>query len=923
MGHSAEAGRRPSASLQPVAESRSRVACLPASREHAADVDIPVLSRLKLQPPPLHGVLIERSSPRAQLSEARAAVVTLVQAPAGYGRTTLLAQWFRALRQDGKAAWLTLEAAEADPCSFLRYVVAALGSTGIDLSTLQAHLPALQGIADAALDAAADDLITRLANCLSEIADPVYLVLDDAHHIAQGAALPCLRRLIAMAPPSLHLLLSSRRRLDLPLGRLRASSHLLELDSRDLRLTADELVQYLHRSGWHGIDPEIVKVIDSRTEGWLTGLKLLDAAQRHERRPGAALQSFDGGQRTVAEFFDQEVWAELPDAIRDFVLKTSVLDSLCVPLCDALVGRRGSRHTLERCMDLGVFLSTVDESGASYRYHGLFTEYLRRKLRELSPQEADVLVCRVCEWLQGEIPVLMHVATRAVSAGEMQQAQNIRAMLAIAWPLCLAWQFDCVEDLLRGSRHRLRELARNGELAAHDQRALEAQLAFVDVVLKFCQDEVGSLDARILDILRQYDDVISDLIKGSLHALLIATRREQFKLDNVDRYEALSRQLILRSSVAPHALVTLSALVGPALYGSGRTEAALKCLHAGLEQTLNDPHHGIPLHQMIALPMAAIHYERNELARATELIARYLPHCTEFGFCDQLLAGWLTQARLLRHRGDLQGALRTLDELNAAAVRFGFDRVRLMVGAERIRFLQAGGQAEFAADVGRELGLPESPAAVKPAEGATSLDEARALVWTRLALSEGRIDDGVWVAERWRGFFDARRVAHCLIGWGVLLTHLHVLHGDMRSARRVLHDTLARASAGRFIRTIIDEGPAIGELVLEQARPPVRAPSLREAFDVEIHAAFELELSSRKPQQPLDSVMAEFNGALSARERELLELVAARLTNREIGDRFGMSEASVKWSLQQIFDKIGVRKRSEAAERARRFGLIC
>jgi LuxR family maltose regulon positive regulatory protein len=494
-------------------------------------------------------------------------------------------------------------------------------------------------------------------------------------------------------------------------------------------------------------------------------------------------------------------------------------------------------------------------------------------------------------------------------------------MLTVAWPLCLAWQFDQVEDLMQGARSRLRELQRTGTISTTQRRELEGQLEFVGVVNRYCRDDVRGVDTSIVELLRQFDDSLDDLLKGSLYALLIAARREQFKLDDIDRNEAQSRRLIDKG-LLPHVVIVLDTIVGSTLYSSGRTEAALKCLHSTLEDSLEGPHHGIPLHQMVALPLAGVHYERNDLVAAGELIERYLPLAAEFGFADQLLAGWVTYARLLGRRGDLDGALRALDELDAIAMRVGFERVRLLAGAERIRFLEAGGQSELAASIGRDLGLPDSAEAVRPSDHATTLDEARALAWVRSALSQGRVDDAREVADQWRAFFNRGRSVRSLIRWQVLLTHLYVLQGDARAARRTLHETLTNAAAGRFIRTILDEGPAVGALVLEQPRVAGRALSLREKFEAEVRAAFESEMAAERAGQPLGDVMAEFNGSLNARERELLELVAARFTNREIGDRIGMSEASVKWSLQLIFDKIGVRKRSEAVERARRFGLI-
>lgn len=890
--------------------------------------------------------LIDRPQLLKRAAELREARLTVVQAPAGYGKSSLLLQWFHALQSGGvHTAWVSLDAPDRDPLTFLSYVTEALDLTGHSIDER------IRALVNRERYVSPDVLTTELANSLLKAKGPVFLFLDDAHHLIGTHAAECLKALIERAPPQLHVIASTRETLDIPVARLRAQGQLIEVGIEDLRFANQEIADLMAKLGHADLDSTAIATLEARTEGWAVGIKLASMALKWDGQ-GGRLENFSGERRQVTDFFAEDVLAHQPADMQEFLLKTSVLDRLCPALCDAVTQQNNARELLDRCERSGLFLISLDAERIWYRYHPLFAEFLRRRLAELNPAEPPTLHCRASDWLEEQgchIEALEHAlrgqdplraakildAQCDAMAGAGQDRQIVyfaeqipphiqafypRIMLALAWELIVAWRFDEARTLLETSRTRFEEMQRDGALSEDELRGMEHLLLHREMMLAQFQDDMPTAERLCHTLIKDFSEA-HPYLKMSLYTSLINILRAQYKLTDFDRLDAIAREHLIRLR-SPHTFVH-EAVSGPTHFMAGRTDAAIHCLEEGLASAARIAGVGSGLGGVSALPLAEVYYERNEIKRASDLIEKYLEPGSEFGYVDQLIGGWLTAARLQRLRGDNAEAQRTLDRANALAARYGFERLRLWVGAERVKLLLRNSRPEEAAQVAKDLGIPRNAENVMPTSRMSGQQEARALAWLRLAQAHNRIPEAIKVAKQWRTLFANLRATRNMIRWDVLLAGLMFLDGQYRPAQRVLRQTLSVAASGRFMRSFLDEGPLIGTLLLEQYSGNTPVTDTTDRFAMELAAVFEQEMG--RPTGTSSYAQPDglrLSGAVSAREMEILTMVGSGMLNREIGEKLGMTEGSVKWYLQQIYNKIGVRRRSQAVERARQFGLI-
>jgi LuxR family maltose regulon positive regulatory protein len=331
-----------------------------------------------------------------------------------------------------------------------------------------------------------------------------------------------------------------------------------------------------------------------------------------------------------------------------------------------------------------------------------------------------------------------------------------------------------------------------------------------------------------------------------------------------------------------------------------------------------------PLAALPALPMSEVLYECNDLVRAEELLATALPCANEFGFVDHLMPGYITSARIKHARGDLTSAQQILDEGMGVAMARKLERLRLAIVAERVKFLLQDGHPEQAVRFARSAGIPQSCEHLLPKRGVTTGDEWRAAAWFRIALSEGRMQEALSVGKHWRNFCAARGAIRSLIQWDLLLAQALFISTDVRAAQRVLREAIAHGAASRAIRSFIDEGSIIRTLLASTYEADLDVMHPTDAFAAELLETF-TTVSKRKHSLyavPNRAAPEGLYGKLSVKEREILALVSTGMRNREVATKLGMTEGSVKWYMQQVYDKIGTRRRLQAVERARQFGVI-
>ena len=497
------------------------------------------------------------------------------------------------------------------------------------------------------------------------------------------------------------------------------------------------------------------------------------------------------------------------------------------------------------------------------------------------------------------------------------QAFHPRLMLALAWRLIAQWRFAQVNDLLAATRLRLAEMTRTKD--ADEVARLRHALRHREMMLSLLRDEMPRAEELCRELIRE--SYRSDAyVSGSLFTSLLHARREQFKLSDVD---LLDTQAIdyLGSERNPSALYVHRSVMGLSHLALGRTEEAARCLSDALETTSRfEPGNGSgPLSAMTGLPLSEVVYERGDFAQARTLVDRHLPHGREMGTVDQLISGYVTSARLHCRAGDYRAAFAVLDEAKLFAARRDFRRLSAWILAERFAILLRQGR------LGRER---EHSRALRktmlqhhlPGRSITTVMEAEALAWARLAEAHCRFDDGLALAVAWGRRAHREGAVRSRIRWNLVAARFLLLAGERRKAARLLQDTLVQAANGQFLASFLDE-PAIMEFLRGRqheeadALDPETADFVRGLLDLEAGCA--PRLAAVAPEEGPASF-----GSLSPREIDVLTLAAAAWRRSDIAERLGLTEGTVKWYLQQIYQKLGVGKRAHAVDKARRFGLI-
>jgi LuxR family maltose regulon positive regulatory protein len=376
----------------------------------AATAERDVLLATKLHLPRTRPGFVVRPRLADRLAPAQAGELTLVCAPAGFGKTALLADWAR--RDPRPVAWLSLDDADNDPARFWRHVAAALETVCPGVADRVAAL--LQGLQPTSFEA----VVTTLVNELAGVTGEVVLLLDDYHLIQAPQVHQSMELLLAHLPSQLRLVLASRADPPLPLARLRARGQLAELRERDLRFSPEETAELLRTAVGSELPEAAVVALADRTEGWVAGLQLAALSLQGRINPAAFIDGFSGSHRYVLDYLTEEVLDGQPDHLVRFLLETSILERLCGPLCDAVTGRADSQALLEQVERANLFLVPLDEVRGWWRYHHLFADLLRARLAREQPERVPELHTSAAAWSE-EHGLVDDAVRHALAAGEL------------------------------------------------------------------------------------------------------------------------------------------------------------------------------------------------------------------------------------------------------------------------------------------------------------------------------------------------------------------------------------------------------------------------------------------------------------------------------------------------------------------------
>lgn len=864
-----------------------------------------------------------------RLSECSGCPLVWVCAPPGYGKTTLLLQWFSQLQETGETvAWLKLPDRKIDGGSLLRYLAASLEEAGT-------------GGASGRSDTGWTSVAT-IADRLARHSGRITFFLDD-FHLDDPETGRVFVDLVENLPRECRFVIASRRTRPAPLSRLRSWGDLEEIGASDLALDDTEAQELLAHLTAGRIPPAEAERLRARLKGWVAGIQLALAGH-----PVTAFGdiSISGARGYIREFFEEQACHDIDPHLRTFMHEISLFPTLTRELCERATERDDAGALFDELVGSGCFLTAVDTNRHKYEFHPLFRECLIDRLERTDPERVRAIARRgssyleeigqigdaieattlTRDWLQAA-EILNRACPHLTYQGRVHQVSDLFRKLPKSvvkqFPrvlLTMAWAMSTQHDL--ATAHELLDLASDyldsqGETSdAADRDRLGYLLEHGAMMIAQFADDQAEVERRCQRLLEKTAQIDSYVV-GSVESSLLYAQREQFNLRDLSHLSKTARARF-RDAASDFGVVWHQAIVGPTLSMAGDTAGAVRALQEGMAAAQGFASHEPWFPSVPASLLAEVHYERNELDEARRLLAEFRTRL-KHGFVDQLIAAHVTWARLLATDDRFDDAMTDLADTVSFAKNRGIRRLQDVATGEWMRLLLACGRMDEALQITRTEGLDRDPQLLAPVKGVTTGVEARAMTFVRITKATGRTRDAMPLAKRWAAFTSERGAVRSAIRWDILVSQLLFMDGDVSAARRRMRKAAASATPGRFLRAFLDEGE--GALQLLAAPDHDHAPAT--ATDTFIQTVLDLSGRAAPAQQPgREEEDALAITPLTAREIEIAAWVGAGLSNREIGDRLAMTEGSVKWHLQQIYDKIGVRRRASAIQRLRELGLL-
>ncbi|MDX1614176.1 MAG: LuxR C-terminal-related transcriptional regulator [Candidatus Promineifilaceae bacterium] len=878
----------------------------------------------KLQIPPSPPRVIQRTRLIDKLERAIPQFrLTLVAAPAGYGKTTMLAQWARASQMP--VAWLSLSQEDDDLARFFRYTLAAWEAVqpSVRESRLALLLEGMSPDSEAVLSA--------FLNCAAELSDHTVIVLDDYHQLQADAVHDALDYLLDHLPPRLHFVVAGRGRPAVSLARYRARQQLFDVGAGDLRFTQQESADFLREHMGLELGDGEVSALHQQLEGWIAGLQLVGLSLRRQPEP---VEHISGNQRHIADYLSEEVLDHLPEEMQQLLVQISIVDRLCGPLCNAITRREDGQALLERLERESLFLVALDERRRWFRFHQLFADYLRRRLRERHPEDEPNLHRRAARWyLAKELPE--PAFRHAVAADDVQLV--LRIFDLYVQRMLIGGQFRQLQqwlDALPGhweSEHPLIGLVRTGLLlfrgqleaclrsvAEVEQRLLTtevsnraAQLARVEAVrcsIACFQNDLNQAEAfaeRALHELPDEDAFFRAIIHGSLGDIYRRHGRWRKAEASYDRM----LDFIDTPGLGVQSVHVYGALADLELR-RGKLRAAADYWQSALTISRRKDSRGrlrLPLVGWVHIRLAELHYEWNQLAEARDHLDDGLVRAEVGGDVRALIAGYLLAGRLKLTEGDDQAAAEQLERVRPHVERAHFvhwrsrfERLQLEIWLVQDRLRTA---VNWSDKMLRDEVLEERPES-----------EFALLAVARVLIVKGDQQSSRQAAALLERLLEAAQAEGrmgVLIEGYALQALAHERRDNQTAAMVALERALRLAEPEGYRRRLADLGLAMARLL--QA---ARSRGMFSDYVDELLSVFDDDgLIGKTPGASLPEPLTD-------RELDVLQLLAAGLTNREIGERLVISPETVKKHASHIYGKLDVANRTEAAARARELALL-
>jgi LuxR family maltose regulon positive regulatory protein len=904
-----------------------------------------VLLATRFSVPRLRASFVPRSRLTTRLNQATGHKLTLISAPAGSGKTTILSEWIADNTNMRSVAWLSLDEGDNDLIRFWRYCITALRKFEPHLG--ETALTWLHSVQPPAIEA----VLIALLNDIVVLPHRIILVLDDYHVIVSPTIHRSLAFLLDHLPEHMHVIMTCRSDPPLSLPRLRARGELVEIRTPDLRFTFDEAITFLEQVMHVQLTREDIAILEERTEGWVTGLQLAGLFLQGRRDAADFVRSFSGTNRYVLDYLLEEVLHRQPGHIQTFLLETAILNRLTGPLCNVICDRNDGQEMLETLERANLFLIPLDTTRRWYRYHHLFADLLRHRLQLDAPERLADLHQRAAQWYESHgmivdaighalvaqnfvysVCLINEVAETMLMRGEAMTVVNwlkrlptsllhTQPELSFAYALALLAlsQFDAVEPYLQYAERAL---------IHHHEEHLEPSLPESET--QYMKGRIAAARSTVAANLGDYQHAIE------LSHLALSTLPEQDVLargmvtmnlgdsyvavDDLKSAEQAFTESIALNQQSNSYLVSITTIcsLGKLYEIRGQLHKAVTLYQQALHLA-----NSLSRQEGLIVPSAGKAYiflgnvllEWNDLDTAFSHAMQGIELCKQWQHLYHLIEGYLLLLHVQLSRGNTEEALVAFAEIehlvkDATMVQPkdqqaipDYKRARLVdyVGATRAQLWLARGDLDSVARWVHERGLNIDDHSLSFFRGY--------VVLARLLLAQQKYDQAAKLSGRLLALVEQKGWL-----WGaleVLILQALALNGqgNTTAALHILIRALSLAEPEGYVRTFIDRGTSITWL-------------LQQATSHDLVGNYARALLQACGDDVIPASSSTLVSPLSEREREVLRLLAAGMSNREIAETLVLTVGTVKWYVNSIYGKLAVRSRTQAVAQARVLGLL-
>lgn len=833
--------------------------------------------------------------------------LTLISAPAGFGKTTLISAWHN--RGERPFAWLSLDERESDLTHFLAYFIAALQTLSPGIGQR------VSGMLESPQPPPTQTVLTMLLNDIAAIPEAFVFVLDDYHVVDAQPIDQALTFLLDHMPPQMHLVITTREDPNLPLPRLRMRGQLTELRASDLRFALEETAVFLNQMMGLNLAPEDIAILEARTEGWIAGLQLAALSMQGHRHDAARfIQSFSGSHRFVLDYLVEEVLHQQSATVQRFLLQTAVLNQLTGSLCNALTGDDNGQEILESLERANLFLIPLDTERRWYRYHHLFAELLRQRLPQSATEhEVAALHSRASQWYEAH-GLDLEAFHHAAAAHDVERA--VRLIEGEGLPLYFRGEVAPVQhwlDSLPEAEFKARPslwvtyasvLTMTGRLHDNIEEILHAaETALQDAAPDDKTNDLLGQIAAIRAMLAVTKNQVDMIITQSRRALELLHPNNAPMRTTTTWTLGYAYQLQGNRRAASQAYA--ETITHSQKSGNIMTEIAATTCLGQIQETENQAHQAADTFRRVlhiigdppwpaaceaCVGLGRIHYQWNDLEAAEQYAQQGLELARQLENVDTPAACGVLLARVQLAQADTAGALTTLAEAEQFVREHHFGHWDGEITAVRSQTYLQQGDLAAAARLAADHDLPLSQA--------------------RIHLAHNEPDAALAYLEPVRQQAEANDWADIRLQVLVLQALAHQAAGESEQAVQAISEALALAAPGGLLRPFVDEGPPLAALLRDAVKQGI-AP----VFAQQVLAAFgETAVAPLPTAQPLPDPLSE-------RELEVLRLLATALTGPEIARELMISLNTLRTHTKNIYSKLGVNSRRTAVRRAAELDL--